>query len=49
MRQKKPKRAVDVVRSTLRIVPDAPAAPLLRKIEQDATAPPPAPVISPAP
>jgi uncharacterized protein (TIGR03790 family) len=47
--QKKPKRALDLVRSTLRIVPDAPAAPLLRKIEQDIIAPPPRPPISSTP
>jgi uncharacterized protein (TIGR03790 family) len=34
-KQKKPKRALELVRSTLRIVSDAPAAALLRKIEQD--------------
>jgi hypothetical protein len=38
---------LDVVRSTLRIVPDAPAAVLLRKMEQDLTAPSAAPVVSP--
>jgi uncharacterized protein (TIGR03790 family) len=32
---KKPKRALDVLRSALRIAGDAPAAPLLRRIEQD--------------
>ncbi|MEY2481183.1 MAG: hypothetical protein QOI04_2110 [Verrucomicrobiota bacterium] len=31
----KPKRALDLVRSVLRIAGDAPAAPLLRKIESD--------------
>ena len=35
IRQEKPKRALELVRSTLRFVSDAPAAPLLRKIEQD--------------
>jgi hypothetical protein len=40
IKQKKPKRALALVRSVLRVVPDAPAAPLLRKIEQDLTAPP---------
>ena len=35
IKQDKPKRAVDLVRSVLRIVSDAPAAPLLRKIESD--------------
>jgi hypothetical protein len=32
---KKPKRGIDLLRSALRIAGDAPAAPLLRKIEQD--------------
>jgi len=32
---KKPKRGLDVLRSALRIAGDAPAAPLLRRIEQD--------------
>ncbi len=31
---KKPKRGVDLIRSTLRIAGDAPAAPLLRSVEQ---------------
>ena len=35
VKQKKPKRALELVRSTLRIASDAPAAALLRKIEQD--------------
>jgi len=39
IKQNKPKRALGLVRSTLRVVPDAPAAALLRKIEQDLTAP----------
>ena len=43
IKQKKPKRALALVRSVLRVVPDAPAAPLLRKIEQDLTAPSSAP------
>jgi uncharacterized protein (TIGR03790 family) len=47
IKQEKPKRALDVVRSTLRIVPDAPTAVLLRKMEQDLTAPSPPPLISP--
>jgi len=34
-RQDKPKRAVELVRSVLKIVPDTPSAALLRKIEQD--------------
>ncbi|MGZ5537650.1 MAG: TIGR03790 family protein [Chthoniobacterales bacterium] len=33
--QDKPKRAVDLVRSVLKIVPDTPTATLLKKIEQD--------------
>lgn len=41
--QKKPKRALDLVRSVLKVASDSPAAPLLRKIEQDLTAPPPPP------
>jgi uncharacterized protein (TIGR03790 family) len=40
IKQNKPKRALALVRSVLRVVPDAPAALLLRKIEQDLTAPP---------
>jgi hypothetical protein len=40
IKQDKPKRAVDLVRSVLRIVSDAPATPLLRKIEQDLTTSP---------
>ena len=35
IKQDKPKRALDLVHSVLRIVSEAPAAPLLRKIEQD--------------
>ncbi|MGI9113808.1 MAG: hypothetical protein DLM52_06235 [Chthoniobacterales bacterium] len=38
----KPKRAAELARMVLRIVPDSPAAPLLRKIDSDA-APKPAP------
>jgi uncharacterized protein (TIGR03790 family) len=34
-KQKKPKRALELIRSTLRIVSDAPAAALLKKMEQD--------------
>ena len=50
LKQKKPKRALELVRSTLRVVPDVPAAPLLRKIEQDIVAPPPpSPAASPTP
>jgi hypothetical protein len=40
IKQDKPKRALELVRSVLRIVSDAPAVPLLRKIEQDLTTPP---------
>jgi hypothetical protein len=44
IKQDKPKRALDLVHSVLRIVSEAPAAPLLRKIEQDISgAPTPAP------
>jgi uncharacterized protein (TIGR03790 family) len=39
-KQNKPKRALDLVRSVLRIVSDAPAMPLLRKIEHDLTTSP---------
>jgi uncharacterized protein (TIGR03790 family) len=39
IKQKKLNRARDLVRSTLRIVPDAPSAPLLRKIEEDLKTP----------
>jgi uncharacterized protein (TIGR03790 family) len=49
IKQNKPKRALDVVRSTLRIVPDAPAAALLRKMEQELIVPSPAPLVSPSP
>lgn len=38
MRQNKPKRALDLVRGVLRIVSNAPAAPLLKKVEHDASA-----------
>ncbi len=44
--QEKPKRALDVVRSVLRIVPNAPASALLRKVEQDLN-PTPAPAATP--
>jgi uncharacterized protein (TIGR03790 family) len=40
IKQDKPKRALDLVRSVLRIVSDAPAIPLLRKIERDLSSPP---------
>ena len=39
VKENKPKRALELVRSVLRIVSEAPAAPLLRKIEQDLSAP----------
>jgi uncharacterized protein (TIGR03790 family) len=42
VRQSKPKRAVDLIRSVLRIVSESPSAPLLRKIEHDLSAPAPA-------
>jgi uncharacterized protein (TIGR03790 family) len=35
VKQNKPKRAVDLIRSALRTAPDATAAPLLRKFEED--------------
>ncbi|CAN5584226.1 hypothetical protein BH18VER1_BH18VER1_03270 [soil metagenome] len=47
LKQGKPKRAAEVVRSLLRIVRDTPGAALLRKLEQQAD--PPAPAASPAP
>jgi hypothetical protein len=48
----KPKRAIDLVRSALRIAGDAPAAPLLRSIEQElrgVAATPPGPSAKPTP
>jgi uncharacterized protein (TIGR03790 family) len=36
VKQNKPKRAIDLIRSSLRTAPDASAAPLLRKFEEDA-------------
>ena len=36
VKQNKPKRAVDLIRNALRTAPDATAAPLLRKFEEDA-------------
>jgi predicted Zn-dependent protease len=36
VKQGKPKRAIDLIRSSLRTAPDASAAPLLRKFEEDA-------------
>jgi hypothetical protein len=47
VKENKPKRALELVRSVLRIVSEAPAVPLLRKIEQDLTAP--AALATPAP
>jgi len=45
----KPKRAVDLIRSILRIIsPDLPTAALLRKVEQDITAPPAIPTALPS-
>lgn len=49
VKQNNPKRALDVIRSTLRIVPDAPACSLLRKMEQDLKAPSPPPAPPPTP
>ena len=36
VKQNKPKRAIDLIRTTLRTSPDASAAPLLKKFEEDA-------------
>lgn len=48
IKQNKPKRAIDLVRSVLRIVSrDIPSAALLRQVEQDAMAPPPPPASTP--
>ena len=41
MKDKKPRRAVELIRSVVRIVPNAPASVLLRKMEQDAIGTPP--------
>lgn len=50
IKQNKPKRAVDLAHTVLRIVsPDIPSAALLRKVEQDAMAPPPRPQPPPSP
>jgi uncharacterized protein (TIGR03790 family) len=43
----KPKRAIELARMVLRIVPDSPAAPLLRKVESDVAPKPPAASSSP--
>jgi uncharacterized protein (TIGR03790 family) len=46
----KPKKAIDLVRTVMRIVsPDVPAMPLLRKVEQDILSPPPPPMPTPVP
>lgn len=49
LKQKKTKRALDLLRNTLNIVPDAPAAPLLRKMEREIVAPTPPPSVPPSP
>jgi hypothetical protein len=46
-KQNKAKRAVDLLRSVLRIVPDAPASALLKKMETDLRATKAAPAPSP--
>jgi hypothetical protein len=43
---KKPSRALELIRTTLRTAPDAPAAPLLRNVEREASG---RPSITPAP
>ncbi len=43
LKQNQPKRALELVRNVLRTAGDAPGAPLLRKMEQDLTAPPASP------
>jgi uncharacterized protein (TIGR03790 family) len=48
VKQNKPKRALELVRSVLRVVSDAPATPLLKQIERELTATPPAPVAAPS-
>jgi tetratricopeptide (TPR) repeat protein len=40
-KQNKPKRALDLLRSVLKIASDAPSAPLLRKLEQNVSSQPP--------
>lgn len=47
IKQKKPKRALELVRTIMRKYPDAPAAPLLRAIEREASGKPPMPAASP--
>jgi hypothetical protein len=48
---KKPKRGIDLLRSALRIAGDAPAAPLLRTLEQElrGVAATPSPSVKPTP
>ena len=48
-KDKKPRRALDLIDSVLRVVPDAPAAALLRKMEQDIKASQVTPTPSPRP
>ena len=48
IKDKKPRRALDLVRSVLRVVPDAPSAVLLRKLEQEALGTP-TPMAPPTP
>jgi uncharacterized protein (TIGR03790 family) len=40
IKDNKPRRALELIRSVLRVVPDAPAAALLRKLEQEASGSP---------
>jgi hypothetical protein len=40
IKDNKPRRALELIRSVLRIVPDAPASALLEKLEQQAKTPP---------
>jgi uncharacterized protein (TIGR03790 family) len=49
VKQEKRNRALEVIRRTLPIVPDAPAAALLRKMEQDLTGSSPVRLVSPTP
>jgi hypothetical protein len=46
IRQNKPQRALELVRSVLRIISDAPASALLKKVEQELAPPP---LLSPTP
>lgn len=43
IKQKKPKRALELIRTTMRKSPDTPAAPLLRALEREASGKPPIP------